>query len=148
MLSTWILYEPFMAESLLNGYDGIAAKWLKRIPREMFREALSYPVRKNVLATARFDRYLQVFSGRFAMESLPFDERVARFWDRYRAVLARADINDAAARWYVIRVEEFLRSLNGVRLADQKPEHLAAYLRSVGRNAQLESWQRSKSSMH
>ena len=75
------------------------------------------------------------------MESLPFDERVERFWDRYRAVLARTGIHDASARWYVIRVEEFLRSLGGARLAEQNPEDLVAYLRSVGRNAQLESWQ-------
>jgi len=71
----------------------------------------------------------------------PLDDRIARFWDRYLAVLDKHRVTPSAARWYVVRVEEYLKAAKGRKLLDHRPDDLVSYLHAVGRDQRLESWQ-------
>ena len=69
------------------------------------------------------------------------DDRIARFWDRYLAVLNKGGIAPSAARGYVVRVEEYVKAREGRKLLDHRADDVVSYLRAVGRDHRLESWQ-------
>ena len=46
------------------------------------------------------------------------------FWDRYLTLLQAAGIKPDQARWYVLRVEQYLKAHPDLALADHGPEHL------------------------
>ena len=69
------------------------------------------------------------------------DDRIARFWDRYLAVLNKGGIAPSAARWYVVRVEEYVKAREGRKLLDHRADDVVSYLRAVGRDQRLEIWQ-------
>ena len=46
------------------------------------------------------------------------------FWDRYFTLLQAAGIKPDQARWYVLRVEQYLKAHPDLALADHGPEHL------------------------
>jgi len=70
-----------------------------------------------------------------------FDERVSRFWDRYLAELGQNGVKSSAARWYVLRVEEYLKAHKGRKLLDHRTDDVVSYLQAVGRDRRLETWQ-------
>ncbi len=76
-----------------------------------------------------------------ATHSDPSDDRIARFWDKYLAVLERARVKPTAARWYVARVEAYLETHKDRRLRDQGPKEVLSYLESVRGDHRLKDWQ-------
>jgi integron integrase len=77
------------------------------------------------------------------MES-PFpslDERISRFWDRYLTVLDQNGVKPSAARWYVMRVEEYRKARPDRKLLDHRADDVVSYLQALGRDQRLESWQ-------
>jgi hypothetical protein len=64
-----------------------------------------------------------------------------RFWDRYLELLRRAAIPDRAHRWYVLRVEQYIRAHPELPLRRHQAAQVAEYLAHVGRDPQLLGWQ-------
>jgi len=68
------------------------------------------------------------------MKSAPpsVDERISRFWDRYLTVLDQNGVVPSAARWYVVRVEEYRKARKGRKLLDHRADDVVSYLQAVG----------------
>jgi hypothetical protein len=66
---------------------------------------------------------------------------VSMFWQRYVNALEKHKVNKKARRWYVARVEQYIKEAKGRRLAAHGPDDVRAYLEHMGRNARLEAWQ-------
>ena len=64
-----------------------------------------------------------------------------RFWDRYIQAVEKLGVSEHAARWYVKRAEQYLKSLPDKRLAQHTPEDVDGYLRRLGRLDGIEDWQ-------
>ena len=63
------------------------------------------------------------------------------FWDRYLTLLQAAGIKPDQARWYVLRVEQYLKAHPDLALADHGPEHLGGWFEGLGRESRLKDWQ-------
>ena len=59
----------------------------------------------------------------------------ARFWDDYIEVCHRHGVPDASVRWYLIRVERYLKAQSSP-IEQHAPEHVSTYLTEAGRAAQ------------
>jgi hypothetical protein len=59
----------------------------------------------------------------------------------FLALVRGRGIKERSARWYVIRVEQFLRWLGGKSLTDCSANDLTQYLTELGRNGALKDWQ-------
>ncbi len=70
-----------------------------------------------------------------------FDERVSRFWDKYLTILDQNGVKSSAARWYVMRVEDYRKARKGRKLLDHRADDVVSYLHAVDRDRRLESWQ-------
>ena len=66
---------------------------------------------------------------------------IDRFWDRYIAHLYKQGVKEKAARWYVIRAEEYIKSIPDKQLAQHTAKEVTDYLESVGRLDGLTDWQ-------
>jgi len=75
--------------------------------------------------------------------SIP-SKAILRFWDKYINTLYKHGVKPNADRWYVIRAEEYIRSLSHKRLSDQNPEDLAIYLKEKLQSTALQMWQRQQ----
>ena len=65
------------------------------------------------------------------------------FWDRYLTLLQAAGIKPDQTRWYVLRVEQYLKAHPDLALADHGPEHLGGWFEGLGRESRLkEKWPR------
>jgi integron integrase len=62
-------------------------------------------------------------------------------WNRYLRELRRRGVRDVQARWYVVRVEQFLHARPRDNPADYTAEDVTTYLQQVGRRAKLADWQ-------
>ena len=50
-------------------------------------------------------------------------------------------IKDTSARWYVMRVEEYIDSNKSLRLNRHSASEVSAYLEDIGRKNGLKDWQ-------
>lgn len=69
------------------------------------------------------------------------EDRERRFWDNYLELLHKQGVKPPADRWHVVRAEGFIRSFQGLKLADLSAEDVSDYLLKVGREGALEDWQ-------
>src|SRR6266446_10559173 len=63
------------------------------------------------------------------------------FWDRYVANIRAKGVQSTAARWYVIRAEQYLQAFVHTRLADHTPQDVTDYLEKLGRIGSMADWQ-------
>ena len=66
---------------------------------------------------------------------------IKHFWDRYIQYLASNRLKPNVSRWYVIRAEQYIKSIPGKRLAEHGPDDVVGYLKKQGRNTKLADWQ-------
>lgn len=71
----------------------------------------------------------------------PSDIAVRRFWDRYINCLDNQHIKKDVQRWYVRRVEQYIKHYEDKRLAQHTAEDLVNYFSWLGRQKQLQDWQ-------
>ncbi len=68
-------------------------------------------------------------------------ERDYQIWDRFLKVLQDQGINQRYWRWYMLRVEQYLKVNNDTPLEQHTSNEVTAYLRKIGRTGQLKEWQ-------
>ena len=66
---------------------------------------------------------------------------VESFWKRYIEQLERRGVKPALRRWYVRRVEEYIKANTGAPLRSHTMDVVTGYLESVGRIGRLADWQ-------
>lgn len=64
-----------------------------------------------------------------------------RLWDKYIAKTRSYKVPDKAIRWYVIRVEQYIKTHHNLPLEEHSPEILNKYLQGLGRQHRLKDWQ-------
>ena len=62
-------------------------------------------------------------------------------WDQYRALLLRKRIPEKAQRWYVARVEGFLKEVRPESLPALSKDQITAYFQEVSSRGELSEWQ-------
>jgi len=62
-------------------------------------------------------------------------------WDQYLDLLARKQVPEKARRWYVARVETFLKDLRPESLSVLTKEQINGYLQRVSSRGELLDWQ-------
>ena len=65
----------------------------------------------------------------------------SRFWDNYIEKTIRYGVKANAARWYVKRVEAYIKHHSGHKLALHTPSHVDNYLHMVSAKGGLDDWQ-------
>jgi integron integrase len=65
----------------------------------------------------------------------------ARFWDNYILKTIRYGVKPTAARWYVKRVEAYIKHYANLRLRQHTPAEVDKYLNMVGRKSGMLDWQ-------
>jgi integron integrase len=69
------------------------------------------------------------------------DVSVARFWDKYIEKTKTYGLKDSVARWYVVRVEDYIKAHPDQRLKVHSAATMEAYLKVVGGRENLQPWQ-------
>ncbi len=64
-----------------------------------------------------------------------------RFWDKYIAYLLGNGVKKNSSRWYVIRVEQYIKYYTEKRLVSHTPEDVTRYLEEQGRIGGINDWQ-------
>jgi integron integrase len=62
-------------------------------------------------------------------------------WDQYRELLVRRGVPQKAQRWYVARVEAFLKEVRPESLRELTREDITGYLQEVSSRRRLDDWQ-------
>jgi hypothetical protein len=62
------------------------------------------------------------------------NDLVEKFWDKYIILLNKQGVKESAARWYVKRAEDYIKSFPDKKLAQHTAEDITGY---------LEHWQES-----
>ncbi|MEW8328175.1 MAG: integron integrase [Candidatus Thiodiazotropha sp.] len=65
----------------------------------------------------------------------------ARFFDNYLKCLINASIPEKQRRWYVKRLEDFIKAQNGHKIKALSVLNIHNYLEMIGRQKQLSGWQ-------
>lgn len=73
--------------------------------------------------------------------SLTDTDNAARFFDNYLTCLRNASVSERQQRWYVKRVETFIKAQKGRRIKSLSSAEISAYLESIGRENRLKGWQ-------
>jgi integron integrase len=68
-------------------------------------------------------------------------KNVEIFWGMYIENLRKQRVKDSAQRWYVMRVEDFIKAARGRKLHDHSADDVNRYLEAQGRKAGLQGWQ-------
>jgi len=79
----------------------------------------------------------EVHGSAYAGES----KREELFWERYRAVVLAAGVEEGVAVWYRRHVEGFIRFLKSRRLREATASDVGAYLLRMHRRSDTEVWQ-------
>ena len=66
---------------------------------------------------------------------------VARLFHNYLTCLDKRSVPDRQRRWYVRRVEEFIKAQNGRNIKALTPAEVTAYFETIGRQKRLAGWQ-------
>ena len=69
------------------------------------------------------------------------EDAVSRFWDKYIDKTASYGVPERARRWYVKRVESFIRAFPDARLQSITAEDVSDYLDVIGRKSDCQDWQ-------
>lgn len=77
------------------------------------------------------------------MSDSPFSvpDAAARFFDNYLECLHKASIPEKQRRWYVKRVEDFIKAHNGLKIKALSGAEIARYFEMIGRENRLLDWQ-------
>ena len=75
-------------------------------------------------------------------DSKDFDQEAAsRFWDNYINTLVEQEVKESVRRWYVKRVEQYIRHYPDERLRTHSAQHVVAFFTEIGREGKLSDWQ-------
>ena len=64
-----------------------------------------------------------------------------RFWDKYIKYILGQGVKQSVARWYVFRVEQYIKAFPNKRLSEHRPEDVSNYLEKQGRIGRMKDWQ-------
>ena len=62
-------------------------------------------------------------------------------WDAFIAVCRREGVPEPALRWYVVRIERYIKAHGGRSLRQHDTDCIKQYLESAGRDSTLPAWQ-------
>ena len=62
-------------------------------------------------------------------------------WTRYVTHTQAQGVTPTVVRWYVIRAEQYIRSVAQQRLEDHTPQDVTTYLEQLGRRGGMTDWQ-------
>jgi integron integrase len=65
----------------------------------------------------------------------------SRFWDRFLYLTRKQNVPRGSQRWYVLRLEQYLKAHPDLPLRQHTPAEVQAYLQRVGRDGQMSGWQ-------
>ena len=65
----------------------------------------------------------------------------SRFFDNYLNCLDKASIPEKQRRWYVKRIEEFIKAQNGHKIKSLSGPDITQYFETIGRQRRLSGWQ-------
>lgn len=68
-------------------------------------------------------------------------DAASRFFDNYLNCLIKASIPEKQRRWYVKRIEEFIKAQNGQRIKGLSDADINQYFEMIGRQNRLAGWQ-------
>lgn len=68
------------------------------------------------------------------------DTAVARFWDRYIAILRKNNVPYRHRRWYVRHIEQFIEHSPNIRLKNRTIQYVEQYIEDQGREHWVESF--------
>ena len=68
-------------------------------------------------------------------------DATTRFFDKYLNCLINASVPETQRRWYVRRVEEFIKAQNGRKIKGLSGADIHQYFEMIGRQNRLEGWQ-------
>lgn len=68
-------------------------------------------------------------------------DSIARFWDAYSALVIRHRIPSRQVRWYVKRVEQYIKHHPDVKISQHSEQMLKEYLEQLSRNFRIVDWQ-------
>jgi hypothetical protein len=68
-------------------------------------------------------------------------DTVVRFWDRYIKNTIAYKVPETSCRWYVKRVEDYIRAYPDLRLNAHSALEVEKYLNDLGRQSQFTVWQ-------
>jgi integron integrase len=68
-------------------------------------------------------------------------EAVARFWRKYRNLITKSGVKEAAARWYLRHAEAYVDAASGRKLATHSARDVEAWLAELGRIGRMRVWQ-------
>ncbi len=69
------------------------------------------------------------------------EQSIARFWDKYIEKSTKYGVKRHVARWYVIRVESYIRYYSDTRLRQHTANMVSTYLQEIGGREKLLDWQ-------
>ncbi len=67
-------------------------------------------------------------------------EQVEASWDAYLEACRASGIKESSIRWYVVRVERYLRAHSGREIAQHEAADVERYLEEAGRDTSLPAW--------
>jgi integron integrase len=68
-------------------------------------------------------------------------DAASRFYDNYLNCLIKASIPEKKRRWYVKRIEDFIKAQNGQKIKGLTGADIAQYFEVIGRQNRLSGWQ-------
>ena len=68
-------------------------------------------------------------------------DKASRFFDNYLTCLNKSSIPDNQKRWYVIRLEAFIKAHKGHKIKSLCSADIENYFNLIGRQNHLKSWQ-------
>ncbi len=69
------------------------------------------------------------------------NDTIARFWGRYIENAIRYKVPEDSCRWYVKRVEDYIKAYPDLRLSLHSPLEVENYLKDLGRHGRFSDWQ-------
>lgn len=66
---------------------------------------------------------------------------VKRFWDNYLSFITKNGIKSSATRWYVVRIEQYLKAFPKKKLAKHLAKDVIGYLEEIDRIGRMQDWQ-------
>lgn len=69
------------------------------------------------------------------------DQRIDHFWSNYEHIAQLFRVPEKVIPWYRRHIESFLQDFPDIRLRDQNPKTVTAWLENLGRHGEIEEWQ-------
>ena len=68
-------------------------------------------------------------------------ESVESFWKKYLQILKDHEVPQSAMRWYVKRVEDYVKNYPEIKLSNHSNQLVTSYLEKLSRNPRITDWQ-------